>query len=102
MSRGVVADQVGRALLAAQGRVGEARAAFRGGDELLRQVGDQLGLGKLLCGRARVELADGKQDAAQLALSEAEAIGAGPLSELGAEIIGLCSAFGVQDPSTSA
>jgi hypothetical protein len=56
----------------------------------LRQIGDQLGLGKLLCARARVEFAQGERDAARLALTEAEvcaaATGAGPQSELGAAI----------------
>jgi hypothetical protein len=77
-------------LLATQGRIEEGREALSDGERILRQIGDQLGLGKLLCARARVELADGKKDAAHSALIEAEALaaatGAGPQSKLGSDI----------------
>ena len=64
--------------------------AVRAGETLLRHVGDDLGVGKLLCVRGRVEAASGDKDLARKTLTEAEAlaatVGSGPDSELCREI----------------
>jgi predicted ATPase/Tfp pilus assembly protein PilF len=77
-------------LLATQGRLDEARESLNAGEELLRKLGDRLDLGKLLCIRVRVELADQEPDKARLSLLEAESIAAaanaGPESELGSKV----------------
>ena len=80
-------------LLAERGRHAESREAFRKGEALLREVGDQLGLVMLFCERGRAEAAGGDDAAARAALAAAEevaeAMGAGPDSEVGRRIVAL-------------
>ena len=77
-------------LLARQGSFGEAREALRAGEALLREIGDKLGLAALLCNLGRAEVLAGDLDTARTALAAAktvaEAIGAGPDSEVGRAI----------------
>jgi tetratricopeptide (TPR) repeat protein len=88
-SEGVVLGGLG-SLHREQGRMEEARTAFDAGEARLRAVKDAGQLGGLLCGRARLEHAEGQAEAAQAGLEEAEALavqlGAGEESELGREI----------------
>jgi len=83
--------------LARQGRFGEAREALRAGEALLREVGDQLGLVILLCDCGHAEVTAGDLGAAGAALAAAEtaakALGAGPDSEAGLQIIKLRAAL---------
>jgi len=80
-------------LLAREGRFGEARELLRMGETLLREIGDQLGLANLLCDWVHAEVAGGDAGAASAALAAAEsaadAIGAGPDSEVGRKIVAL-------------
>jgi len=73
-------------LLAAQGSVEAAREALRRAEHLLREIDARVDVGKLLCVRADVERQTGNPAAAEAALEEAraiaEAVGAGPDSEL--------------------
>jgi predicted ATPase/class 3 adenylate cyclase len=75
---------------AVDGRTDDARARFLQGESLLRGVGDRGELAQLLCARARCEGRAGARDAAGAALAEAqsiaEALSAGPDSELGQEL----------------
>jgi predicted ATPase/class 3 adenylate cyclase/Tfp pilus assembly protein PilF len=84
-------------LLATGGRANEARLSLDAGQAILEGIGDKLGLGKLLCVRARVEHSLGSLTAARRALDEAEMVAketsAGPESELGRELLALRSAL---------
>jgi predicted ATPase/class 3 adenylate cyclase len=77
-------------LLASQGKLDEALERLRSGEVLLRDIGDQMELGKLLCIRGRADLVAGRAVDARAALAEANALaaatGAGPESELQREI----------------
>ena len=88
-SEGAVLGMLGE-LLARQGSFGEAREALRAGEALLREIGDKLGLAALLCNLGRAEVLAGDLDTARTALAAAktvaEAIGAGPDSEVGRAI----------------
>ena len=72
------------------GHIAEAGALLAQGEALLRGVGYQLELGKLLCTRGRADAASGDEHRAAAALAEAEslatAFGASPESELHHEI----------------
>ncbi len=67
-----------------------AQGAIDTGERLLRDAGDELGLGVLLCARAEVQARHGNATAAQAALGEAQALldasGAGAASELSAAV----------------
>jgi len=80
-------------LAAMEGRFDEAREMLRQGESLLREVGDKLGLANLLCDRGRAEVAAGDFGAAITALAAAaraaDAVGAGPDSEVGRRIVAL-------------
>lgn len=54
----------------------EARACLTAGEALLRQVGATDALGGLLCSRVRLDMAEGRIEAARAALAEAEALAA--------------------------
>ncbi len=71
----------------AQGRFDDARETLRQGEALLRGVGEQVELAKLLCTRGQLEQALGERDTALATLAETiaaeRALGAGPQSEVG-------------------
>jgi hypothetical protein len=73
-----------------QGRIEEARVELAAGETLLREVGDRLVLGSLLCVRAEFARRIGDLPAAHAALHEAETlageVGAGPDSGLGRQL----------------
>ena len=79
------------------------REVLQKGEEevLLREVGDGLSLGKLLCSRGWHEAGTGDNHGARSALVEAEALaeqcGAGPESELGRKVSKLRDAL-AEDP----
>jgi tetratricopeptide (TPR) repeat protein len=68
------------------GEVEKATACLDEGIAILREIGDKLGLGKILCQRGEHDLHRGDVDAARAAFAEAEAIARsldlGPDSEL--------------------
>ena len=61
-------------LLHQQGQIQEARDAFATGEALLRQVGAQIDLGRLLAVRAEMELDVGNSEAARSLLHETEVL----------------------------
>jgi predicted ATPase/class 3 adenylate cyclase/Tfp pilus assembly protein PilF len=93
---GAVLGSLG-SLLARQGRIGEAREALLAGEALLREVGDRMELGNLLCIQGRAEFAVGDIVLARSKLAEAQtmadAMGAGPDSDLGRTIATLREAL---------
>ena len=79
-------------------RMEDARDALARGEELIREVDDRFGLGKLLCVRAELEHRGGDIAAARATLGEAEALAAqlaaGPDSEVGHLLVKLRRALG--------
>jgi hypothetical protein len=59
-------------LAAKRGHAAAARESLAQGEAILRQLGDGLELGKLLCRRAECELLAGDRAAARAAIEEAE------------------------------
>ena len=84
-------------LLAQLGRFEEARASLQAGEAILRKVGDQHALVRLLCARGHAEAAAGNPAAAHEALGAAEALAAAsgvmPESEPGRALAALRAAL---------
>jgi predicted ATPase/class 3 adenylate cyclase/Tfp pilus assembly protein PilF len=80
-------------LFAAEGHLEKAQDAIDRGEALLRGVGNQIEIAKVMCARGFVNLAMGSPPAARMALGEAEtislAIGADTDSDLGRKIAAL-------------
>ena len=74
-NEGVVLGELGE-LHARAGRAGDAHCALAEGERLLRDVGDPLALGGLLCTVARLERGEGNLEAAAATLADAESCAA--------------------------
>ena len=96
MAEGFVLGSLADVLML-QGHMGKARELVTEGEILLREVGNSIELAKLLCIRGRAEAIAGDLTLAHALLAECEdvasAMGTGPDSALGREIIRLRGAL---------
>ena len=88
-SEGIAHVRLGKLSLQG-GVINEARQELAAGEAIIREVGDPIELGKLLCARGELESGTGEEAAARTTLGEVEALAnrleAGPDSELGRKL----------------